>query len=145
MTKTCKYGINSANITKRNPAGTCLKKPCKNGSQPPCKKLDEKSKEKSKRKTRVVKITLAKVLKYLANPNNAPKSVPQEWLGDINGNLPHQKLNTEEKEQLHMAAYRFRLFERSWKDKQRAIDNGFIPANHKTNDYDNYLKAFKKK
>ena len=93
----------------------------------------------------VVKITLAKVLKYLENPNNASKSVPQEWLGDINGNLPHQKLNAEEKEQLHMAAYRFRLFERSWKDKQRAIDNGLIPANHKTNDYDNYLKAFKKK
>ena len=44
----------------------------------------------------VVKITLAKVLKYLENPNNASKSVPQEWLGDINGNLPHQKLNAEE-------------------------------------------------
>jgi hypothetical protein len=139
MTKTCKYGINSANITKRNPAGTCLKKPCKNGSQPPCKVNG-----KSKKKTRVVKITLVKVLKYLENPNNAPKSVPQEWLGDINGNLPHQKLTVEEKQKLYMAAYKFRLFEQSWKSKQRAIDNGLISANNKTNDYDNYLKAFKK-
>lgn len=138
MPKTCKYGINSANITKRNPLGTCLKKPCKNGSQPPCKKSRWNTK-----KTRVVKITLVKVLKYLENPHNAPKSVTQEWLGDINGNLPHQQLTAEEKQQLHMAAYKFRLFERSWRDKQRAIDNGLIPANHKTNDYDNYLKAFK--
>ena len=48
MVKTCKYGINPANITKRNPAGTCLKKPCKNGNQPPCKKIDEKSKRKTR-------------------------------------------------------------------------------------------------
>lgn len=146
----CKYGINTANRTQKRPRGTCFKKPCKSGLQPPCK---QKAVTKSLRKKvnsaiqrhHTEKITLPKVLKYLENPKHAPKSVPQKWLGDINGNLPDQELTADEKQQLHHAAYRFRLFEKSWLAKKRAIKDGIIDASYKGTDYDNYVKAYSRK
>jgi hypothetical protein len=92
----CKYGINTANRTQKRPRGTCFKQPCKSGIQPPCKQnaimKSLRKKVNYAIKSHTEKITLPKVFKYLENPKHPPKSIPQKWLSDMNGNLPDQEL-----------------------------------------------------